>query len=53
QPFASAIVYFLTTLSIYLETSCLRIATKFLPILSSLVYYVRALVIEFFLLVDK
>ncbi|XP_014550066.1 hypothetical protein COCVIDRAFT_116590, partial [Bipolaris victoriae FI3] len=53
QPFASPIVHFLTTLSIYLETSRLRTATEFLPILSSLVYCVRALAIEFFLLADK
>ncbi|KAF5850041.1 hypothetical protein GGP41_005485 [Bipolaris sorokiniana] len=38
---------------IYLETSRLRIAAEFLFMLGSLVYCVRVLVIEFFLLVDE
>ncbi|EMD58130.1 hypothetical protein COCSADRAFT_356738, partial [Bipolaris sorokiniana ND90Pr] len=53
QPFASAIVHFLTTLSIHPETSRLRTAAKFSSILSSLVYCVRILAIKFFLLADK
>jgi hypothetical protein len=53
QPFASALVHFLAALSIYLEASRLRTAAEFLTMLSSLVYCVRALLIELFLLADN
>ncbi|EMD58137.1 hypothetical protein COCSADRAFT_104665, partial [Bipolaris sorokiniana ND90Pr] len=53
QPFASAIVHFLAALSIHPETSRLRTAAEFSSMLSSLVYCVRVLAIEFFLLADE
>jgi hypothetical protein len=53
QPFASAIVHFLAALGIHPETSRLRTAAEFSPLLGSLVYCVRALMIEFFLPADK
>ncbi|KAF5850042.1 hypothetical protein GGP41_005488, partial [Bipolaris sorokiniana] len=53
QPFASAIVHFLAALGIYPETSCLRTAAEFSSMLGSLVYCVRVLAIEFFLLANK
>lgn len=53
QPFDSAIVHFLAALGIHLETSRLRTAADFSPMLGSLVYCVRALAIEIFLLADR
>jgi hypothetical protein len=53
KPFASIVVHFLAALSIHLETSRLRTTAEFSPMLGSLVYCVRALMIEIFLLGEK